>query len=39
VEADDQADAWTRLHHFQVTLPGIAHQTFNYAARKFRRVA
>lgn len=39
VEADDRADAWTRLHHFQVTLPGIAHQTFNYAARKFRRVA
>lgn len=39
VEADDRADAWTRLHHFQVTLPGIAHQAFNYAARKFRRTA
>lgn len=39
VEADDRADAWTRLHHFQVTLPGIAHQTFNYAARRFRRAA
>ena len=39
VEADDQADAWTRLHHFQVTLHGIAHQTFNFAARKFRRPA
>jgi len=39
VEADDKADAWTRLHHFQVTLPGIAHQAFNFATRKFRRAA
>lgn len=39
VEADEKADAWTRLNHFQVTLPGIAHQTFNYASRKFRRSA
>jgi hypothetical protein len=39
VQADERADAWTRLHHFQVTLPGIAHQAFNYAARKFRRTA
>lgn len=39
VQADEKADAWTRLHHFQVTLPGIAHQTFNYASRKFRRSA
>lgn len=36
VQADEKADAWTRLHHFQVTLPGIAHQTFNYASRKLR---
>ena len=36
VVPDEKADAWTRLHHFQVTLPGIAHQTFNYASRKFR---
>jgi hypothetical protein len=39
VQADEKADAWTRLNHFQVTLPGIAHQTFNYASRKFRRSA
>ena len=39
VVADDQADAWTREHHFQVTLPGIAHQAFNFATRKIRRVA
>ena len=39
VRADEKADAWTREHHFQVTLPGIAHQTFNYASRKFRRSA
>jgi len=39
VEVDEQADAWTRVHHFQVTLPGIAHQAFNFATRKFRRAA
>ena len=39
VEPDEKADAWTRLHHFQVTLPGIAHQTFNFATRKLRRSA
>ena len=39
VEPDVRADAWTRLHHFQVTLPGIAHQTFNFATRKLRRSA
>jgi len=37
VKPDEKADAWTRLHHFQVTLPGIFHQTFNYASKKFRR--
>jgi hypothetical protein len=39
VLADDEADAWTRLHHFQVTLPGLAHQAFNFATRKLRRAA
>ena len=39
LQVDEKADAWTRVHHFQVTLPGIAHQTFNYASRKFRRSA
>jgi hypothetical protein len=39
VVADEKADAWTRVHHFQVTLPGIAHQTFNFATRKLRRSA
>lgn len=39
VEADEKADAWTRTHHFQVTLIGIAHQTINYGLAKFRRKA
>ena len=33
VQVDARADEWTRLHHFRVSLPGIAHQTFNYASR------
>ena len=37
VLADDEADAWTRIHHFQVTLPGLAHQAFNFTTRKLRR--
>ena len=39
VEADDGADAWTREHHFKVTLPGIAHQAWTFSTRKWRRSA
>lgn len=39
VVADERADAWTREHHFQVTLPGIAHQAWTFGTRKLRRSA
>ena len=39
VEVDSRADAWTRQHHFRVSIPGIAHQTFNYATQRWRKPA
>lgn len=39
VRVDEKADAWTRRHHFHASLPGIAHQSFTFIKRRWRRAA
>lgn len=36
VRVDEKADAWTREHHFRVSLTGIAHQSLNFGLRRLR---
>jgi hypothetical protein len=36
VRVDEKADAWTREHHFRVSVTGIAHQSLNFGLRRLR---